>query len=100
SPNLILLDSERRVLSSFLPVTPQHGIGEYDVYAFPKTSDKISLEALLDPSFSAPDLTVDSLVTRVAGVGPVFAAEIGWRQRKNGSSLVDEIRSLIEQVRA
>src|SRR5438876_11102761 len=30
SPNIILLDGERRVVSSFLPVTPQHGIGEYD----------------------------------------------------------------------
>jgi predicted ribosome quality control (RQC) complex YloA/Tae2 family protein len=100
SPNLILLDAERRVLSSFLPITPQHGIGEYDVYAFPKTPDKISLEALLEPNFSAPDLTVESLITRVAGIGPVFAAEIGLRQRKSGRSLVDEIRSLIDHVRA
>src|SRR5439155_18463348 len=37
APNLILLDAERRVLSSFLPITPQHGIGEYDTYAFPST---------------------------------------------------------------
>src|SRR5215831_12867234 len=87
SPNLILLDAERRVLSSFLPITPQHGIGEYDVYAFPKTPDKISLETLLEPGFSAPDLTIDSLVTRIAGIGPVFAAEIGLRQRKSGRPL-------------
>src|SRR3990172_5955179 len=26
APNLILLDAERRVLSSFVPLTPQHGI--------------------------------------------------------------------------
>ena len=45
SPNIILLDAERRVLSSFLPITPQHGIGEYETYAFPKAGDKLSLEA-------------------------------------------------------
>src|SRR5205823_6583922 len=33
APNIILLDAERRLLSSFLPVTPQHGMGEYETYA-------------------------------------------------------------------
>src|SRR6516164_3087479 len=41
APNLILLDAERRVLSSFLPVTPQHGIAEYEPYAYPKSANKI-----------------------------------------------------------
>src|SRR5215472_16998122 len=46
APNIILLDAERRVISSFLPITPQHGIGEYDAYAFPNAGNKIDLEAL------------------------------------------------------
>src|SRR5262244_2239523 len=44
SPNIILLDAEKRVLASFLPITPQHGIGEYDAYAFPNAGNKIDLE--------------------------------------------------------
>ena len=37
APNIILLDAERHVLCSFLPITPQHGIGEYETYCYPKT---------------------------------------------------------------
>ena len=101
SPNIILLDAERRVLSSFLPITPQHGIGEYDVYAFPSTGGKLDLEKLLEPD--APpidDLTAESLVSRIAGLGPVFAAELALRQRKSGRSFVEEIRTMLDQVRA
>src|SRR6267142_1369565 len=77
SPNIILLDAERRVLSSFLPITPQHGIGEYDTYAFPNAGDKLSLEALQGAgAFELQDLTPESLVSRVAGIGPVFAREL------------------------
>src|SRR5438105_3587260 len=99
SPNIILLDAERRVLSSFLPITPQHGIGEYDTYAFPKTRDKLNLEAL--PEDGTPELdgvTPESLSSRIAGIGPVFARELGLRQRKSGRPLVKEIRAMIEQV--
>src|SRR5438046_4845713 len=61
SPNMILLDAERRVLSSFLPVTPQHGIGEYDAYAFPSAGDKLDLEKLLEAEAPAvDDLTAES----------------------------------------
>src|SRR5262245_57956885 len=73
APNLILLDAERRVLSSFLPITPQHGIGEYDTYAFPSTGDKENLENLLSRSTAPlPDPTPELLVARIAGLGPVF----------------------------
>lgn len=101
SPNIILLDAERRVLSSFLPITPQHGIAEYDVYAFPQSGDKLTLEqtlagASLDFTGSAPE----ALVSRVAGIGPVFARELAARQKKSGRTLVDEIRILIEQARS
>ena len=101
SPNIILLDAERRVLSSFLPITPQHGIGEYDVYAFPSTGGKLDLEKLLEPDAPAiDDLTAESLVSRIAGLGPVFAAELALRQRKSGRSFVEEIRTMLDQVRA
>jgi predicted ribosome quality control (RQC) complex YloA/Tae2 family protein len=101
SPNIILLDAERRVLSSFLRVTPQHGIGEYDVYAFPSAGGKLDLEKLLEADAPAmDDLTAESLVARIAGLGPVFAAELALRQRKSGRSLADEIRTMLGQVRA
>src|SRR5436190_9212415 len=47
APNIILLDAERRVLSSFLPISPQHGIGEYEPYSYPKVEGKLDLENLL-----------------------------------------------------
>jgi len=101
SPNIILLDAERRVLSSFLPITPQHGIGEYDVYAFPQTRDKLTLEALLTAgSFDAGEAPApESLVAHIAGIGPVFARELTVRQRKSGRTIVDEVRVMIEQLR-
>jgi len=99
SPNIILLDAERRVLASFLPITPQHGIGEYDVYAFPKGRDKVQLEALPDAAnFEIKD--PESLVSQVAGIGPVFARELLLRHRKTGRPLAEEIRTMIDQVRA
>src|SRR5207244_13239231 len=48
TPNIILLDAERRVLSSFFDITPQHGIAEYETYAYPKAPEKLSLETLLE----------------------------------------------------
>src|SRR5204863_4437670 len=79
SPNIILLDAERRVLSSFLPITPQHGIGEYDVYAFPNAGDKLSLDAVAGATTELGDVTPESLVSGVAGIGPVFARELAFR---------------------
>src|SRR5207253_2225750 len=84
SPNIILLDAEKRVVSSFLPVTPQHGIGEYDAYAYPSSGDKLQLEPLMDPNAELNDISGESLVSRVAGLGPVFARELTLRQRKSG----------------
>jgi predicted ribosome quality control (RQC) complex YloA/Tae2 family protein len=101
SPNIILLDAERRVLSSFLPITPQHGIAEYDTYTFPKTGDKLLLEDLPEAgAFELSEPAPEALVSRIAGIGPVFAREIVLRQRKTGRPLIEEIRTLIEQVRA
>jgi predicted ribosome quality control (RQC) complex YloA/Tae2 family protein len=101
SPNIILLDAQRRVLSSFLPITPQHGIGEYDVYAFPKAGDKLNLEDLLSATtLDFTDVSAESLVEGIAGLGPVFARELVLRHRKNGRPILEEIHSLVEQVRA
>jgi predicted ribosome quality control (RQC) complex YloA/Tae2 family protein len=101
SPNIILLDSERRILSSFLPVTPQHGVGEYEPYSFPKVGDKLPLEALDQiQSWESDSLTPESLVLRIAGVGPVFARELIWRMKKSGRPLIAEIHTMLEQVRA
>src|SRR6266699_4650708 len=41
APNIILLDGERRVLASFAPITPQHGIADFDIYAFPAAKNKV-----------------------------------------------------------
>ena len=105
SPNIILLDAERRVLSSFLPITPQHGIGEYETYSYPKIADKLTLDHLmeqdppeLDEAASQTD-PVAALISRVAGIGPVFAGELIHRHRKKNRRLVEEIRSLVEQAR-
>jgi predicted ribosome quality control (RQC) complex YloA/Tae2 family protein len=100
SPNIILLDAERRVLSSFLPISPQHGIGEYDTYAFPKAEPKISLDELpAGGSLEFSNLTAEALVAHVAGIGPVFARELIFRQRKSSRPLLEEIHTMIDQVR-
>ena len=104
SPNIILLDAERRVLSSFFPITPQHGIGEYDAYAYPNAGQKLDLDKLLEAGVSERSgLTgesAESLVSRIAGLGPVFARELALRQRKSGRQFVEEIHTMIEQARA
>jgi predicted ribosome quality control (RQC) complex YloA/Tae2 family protein len=107
APNLILLDAERRVVSSFVPLTPQHGIGEYEPYAYPTKGTKIDLERFLSDE-DAPDLSPyeeeksreEWIVSHIAGVGPVFAAELVHRQVSNKRPLVEEIRELIEQVKS
>jgi len=106
APNIILLDAERRVLSSFLDITPQHGIGEYETYSYPKSTEKLSLEALLETE--SPDLeeiavqadAQSTLISRVAGIGPVFAAELIFRHHKRKHRLIDEIRAMVEQARS
>lgn len=105
APNIILLDAERRVLSSFLDITPQHGIAEYETYAYPKTGDKLNLENLLEKE--APELDQIGfqpdpqswLISRVAGIGPAFAGELVFRHKKKNRPVIEEIRSLVEQAR-
>ncbi|HYR42943.1 MAG TPA: NFACT family protein [Terriglobia bacterium] len=99
--NIILLDAERRILSSFLPITPQHGIGEYETYSYPKSGEKVDLEkTLASDGGELNQLSADLLVSKIAGLGPVFAAELVYRQRKTGRPIIELLRVMIEQVRA
>jgi predicted ribosome quality control (RQC) complex YloA/Tae2 family protein len=104
APNILLLDMERRVLASFSPVSPQHGMGEYEPYAVPSSGTKIALERILSEEFPELDEMparpnpAQWLVSRVAGLGPVFAGEIVHRQRLSGNGTVAEIRGLLEKI--
>ena len=103
APNIVLLDGERRVLSSFFSITPQHGISEFETYSFPRSGNKIELERVLAeqvPELEEPGRTGAWVVANVAGLGPVFAEEIVYRHRKSGRTLVEEIRSMVQQVQA
>jgi len=99
APNIILLDGERRVLSSFFPITPQHGIGEFDIYALPAIPDKLDLERAQTEELPAVTSAAE-LVAQVAGLGPVFAGELLFRQRKSGRPIGAEIQNLLNQARA
>jgi predicted ribosome quality control (RQC) complex YloA/Tae2 family protein len=102
APNILLLDMERRVLASFLPLSPQHGMGEYEVYTAPVAGNKIALERILVEEFpELEDLAtklnpVQWLVSHVAGLGPVFATELIHRQKLSGQSTLAEFRNLLE----
>src|SRR5262245_15956840 len=105
APNIILLDIERRVLSSFSPITPQHGIGEFDAYAFPSSGAKIDLEDILSgKTIELGELpqsnSVAWLISRVAGLGPIFAGEILHRQQTSGRKIVDEMQQILRQGRS
>jgi predicted ribosome quality control (RQC) complex YloA/Tae2 family protein len=106
APNLILLDAERRVVSSLLPLTPQHGIDEYEPYRFPGSTSKIDIARIVEED--VPELAEYAtaanpqtwLIQHVGGFGPVFAAELVHRQKRSGHGVVEEIRSMVAQVRA
>jgi predicted ribosome quality control (RQC) complex YloA/Tae2 family protein len=103
APNIVLLDGERRVLSSFFSITPQHAISEFETYSFPRSGNKIELERVLAeevPELQEPGRTGGWLVSNVAGLGPAFAEEILFRHRKSGRTLTEEIRSMVQQVQA
>src|SRR5262249_21130850 len=90
APNMILLDGERRVLSSFAELSPQHGIAEYEAYSYPKSGNKIDLERVIREDipelegFGSVKDPAAWLIANLAGIGPVFAAELVHRQRKSG----------------
>ena len=99
APNIILLDAERRVLSSLFAITPQHGIAEFEPYAFPQSGDKVDLERILTeevPELQDAGQNREYLTSHVAGLGPAFAEEVLFRQKKSGRTLTEEIRSMIQ----
>jgi predicted ribosome quality control (RQC) complex YloA/Tae2 family protein len=102
APNILLLDMERRVLASFSPITPQHGMGEYEAYSVPVSGNKIALERIVAEEIpELEDLSArlnpeKRLVSQVAGLGPVFSSEITHRQRLSGQGMVAAIRSMLE----
>lgn len=104
APNLILLDAERRVIASWLPLTAQHEIAEYEPYRLPTSGGKIDLARILEEDvpelegFSAAEDPRYWLISNIAGLGPVFAAELVYRQKKSGNPITTEIRSLLTQV--
>jgi predicted ribosome quality control (RQC) complex YloA/Tae2 family protein len=103
APNIVLLDAERRVLSSLNSITKQHGISQYEPYALPQSGNKISLERIAAediPELQDAGNSKEWLMSHVAGLGPVFAEEILFRQKKDGKSLIEEIRGMIQRVAA
>src|SRR6266852_3899464 len=101
APNIILLDAEQRIVSSFLSITPQHSFGEYETYSYPSSGGKANLEQVIESDGTElNELSADVLVAKVAGLGPVFAGELLHRQRKTGRPIVELIRGMLDQVRA
>jgi predicted ribosome quality control (RQC) complex YloA/Tae2 family protein len=105
APNILLLDVERRVLASFLPMTPQHGAGQFEPYSLPAPQGKLDLARVMSEDLPAHEEFGSQpdgqkwLISRIAGVGPVFAGEIVHRQKRSGRRVSEEIRDVLEQVR-
>jgi predicted ribosome quality control (RQC) complex YloA/Tae2 family protein len=101
APNIILLDAARRVVSSFLPITPQHTLDEYETYAYPSSGTKSNLEEVIESNGAELNgLSAELLVSKIGGLGPVFAREIVYRQKKTAHPVVDLLRSMLDQARA
>ncbi|HEX5000465.1 MAG TPA: NFACT family protein [Terriglobia bacterium] len=106
APNMILLDAERRVLASFFPLSPQHQTGQFDAYAPPPAGEgKIDLERFLNEEVDLSEYAAQAspaqwLISHVAGIGPVFAAEVVHRERRNHRPVVEEIRDILRQAMA
>jgi predicted ribosome quality control (RQC) complex YloA/Tae2 family protein len=107
SPNLLLLDSGRHVMASALPLSPRRGFGLFDEYQ-PRDTGKTLLEEVCSPEtgwFDAPAFwknPQDWLVSHIAGIGPVFAAEIACRAaswRHAPGDVPGGLRALLEGLR-
>ncbi len=104
APNLLLLDAGRRLLASFTPPSPQHGIEAYDEYRYPKVSGKVDLDEVLEPDTYWFDETEFEkkgktwLIENIAGVGPLFAAEIAERHAVEKRSVPETMQDLLGQL--
>src|SRR6185503_14950803 len=77
------------------------GISQYEPYALPQSGTRISLERIVAedlPELQESGKSREWLIAHVAGLGPVFADEILFRQKKEGRSLTEEIRMMIHRV--
>ena len=104
APNMVLLDAQRRVLASFAPLSPQHGLGEYDEYRYPVVAGKLDLAEACesDSWFDQKEYARKGkvwLIECIAGAGPVFAAEVAHRGADEDRSVPDEVRRLVDQLR-
>ena len=102
APNLLLLDQARRVLASFRPLSPQHGIGAFDIYRYPP-NDKIELASTrTDRSWFDENGFEEAgtawLIRTITGMGPVFAGEIVHRHKTWGRLIPDELKDLLNQI--
>ncbi len=103
SPNLFLLDRGRNVLGSAVAPSRHRGLGEYDAYSYPKTGKMdLALTREDDRSwFSETEFSKDPknwLIRNIAGVGPLFAAEICYRQAASKRELPEEMKDLIARL--
>src|SRR5439155_13669555 len=72
----------------------------YEKYSYPKSGKKADLEEVLESGAGLSESSAESLVAKVAGLGPVFAAELVYRQRKTSRPILDLLRAMLDQVRA
>ena len=104
APNLILLDVDRRIVASFHEVSPQHKMEDSEHYATPAIGNKIGLERIMAEDFPgfeeqiALEVLPKWLVANVAGMGPVFAAEVSHRMKDSGDDLVSTLRGLVRET--
>ncbi len=104
APNLLLLDGGRRLLASFTPPSPQHGIAEYDEYRYPKVSGKVDLDEVLGPDdywFDETEFEEKGktwLIRNIAGIGPLFASEIAHRHSVTERSVPETMQDLLGQL--
>ena len=103
APNLFLLNQARRVLASFVAPNPRRGIDEYGEYRYPKVH-KIDLAVTCSEDqdwFDRAEFENDGknwLIQNVAGIGPLFAAEILKQHSPAQRELPDEIANLMDKL--
>lgn len=107
APNLLLLDSGRRVLASALPLSGHRGFGLFDEYR-PRDIHKTPLEEIVSGDTGWFDASAysenpkDWLLRHIAGMGPVFALEVArrsdaWSHEPDG--VPGGLRILLDRLR-
>ncbi len=113
APNLFLLDRDRNILGSAVAPGTHRGMSLYEPYAYPNTN-KTDLALMREDDrswFSASEFTKDPknwLIRNIAGIGPLFAAEIVYRlaaakgnppdTQAASPDVIDEIKDMIDRL--